>query len=101
MRMEEDIITEKFSELRSLISDYARQEIRDPLTALVKWLSLGLLGMLFLLVGISLASLGLLRLLQNEFTTFGNSLSFVPYIIVFATLVILIAISINALRKRE
>lgn len=101
MRTEEDIITEKFSELRSLISDYARQEIRDPLTALVKWVSLGLLGMLFLLVGIALASLGLLRLLQNEITAFDNSLSFVPYVLVFATLVVLIAISIKAIRRRE
>ncbi|MBT96146.1 MAG: hypothetical protein CL431_09270 [Acidimicrobiaceae bacterium] len=99
MRNEQDVISEKFNELRSLISNYARQEIRDPLTALVKWLSLGLLGMLFLLVGILFAALGLLRLLQNELTLFDSTLSFLPYILVFATLLILIAVSIKALRR--
>ncbi|GIS39711.1 MAG: hypothetical protein Ct9H90mP11_10310 [Acidimicrobiales bacterium] len=44
MKIEQDVISEKFIELRSLLVRYAKQEIRDPITALAKWVSLGLLG---------------------------------------------------------
>ena len=101
MKIEQDIISEKFSELRSLIVEYAKQEIRDPLKALTNWLSLGLLGMLFLSVGAGLGALGILRLLQNEVSLFDDSLSFIPYVLVFVTLLFVIGISLKALRKGQ
>ena len=101
MKIEQDIISEKFSELRSLIVEYAKQEIRDPLKALTKWLSLGLLGMLFLSIGAGLGALGILRLLQNEVSLFDDSLSFIPYVLVFVTLLFVIGISLKALRKGQ
>ena len=101
MKIEQDIISEKFIELRSLLLRFAKQEIRDPLTALTKWLSLGLVGMLFLAVGASFAAIGLLRLLQNEFSLFDDSLSFLPYVLVFVSLLIVVAISLKALRRHN
>tara|TARA_B100001769_G_scaffold272693_2_gene267545 strand:- start:402 stop:716 length:315 start_codon:yes stop_codon:yes gene_type:complete len=101
MKIEQDAISEKLTELRSLLISYAKQEIRDPLTALTKWLSLGLLGMLFLAVGAVFGAIGLLRLLQNEFSLFDNSLSFLPYVLVFISLLIVIVVSLKASRRHN
>ena len=101
MKIEQDAISEKLTELRSLLISYAKQEIRDPLTALTKWLSLGLLGMLFLAVGAAFGAIGLLRLLQNEFSLFDNSLSFLPYVLVFISLLIVIVVSLKASRRHN
>ena len=101
MKIEQDAISEKLTELRSLLISYAKQEIRDPLTALTKWLSLGLLGMLFLAVGAVFGAIGLLRLLQNELSLFDNSLSFLPYVLVFISLLIVIVVSLKASRRHN
>ena len=101
MKIEQDLISEKFIELRSLLVRYAKQEIRDPIAALAKWVSLGLLGMLFLVVGTGFGAVGLLRLLQNEFSLFNGSLSFLPYVLVSAILLIVIIVSLKALRRHN
>tara|TARA_Y100001970_G_scaffold33139_1_gene41102 strand:- start:17518 stop:17832 length:315 start_codon:yes stop_codon:yes gene_type:complete len=101
MKIEQDIISEKFFELRTLLIRYAKQEIKDPITALTKWLSLGLLGMLFLLVGVAFGATGLLRLLQNEFSLFDDSLSFLPYLLVFGSLLTVIGLSLKAVRRHN
>ena len=101
MKIEQDVISEKFIELRSLLVRYAKQEIRDPITALAKWVSLGLLGMVFLAVGTGFGALGLLRLLQNELSLFDGSLSFLPYVLVFVILLIVIVVSLKALRRHN
>ena len=101
MKIEQDLISEKFIELRSLLVRYAKQEIRDPITALAKWVSLGLLGMLFLAVGTGFGALGLLRLLQNEFSLFNDSLSFLPYVVVSVLLLIVILVSLKARRRHN
>lgn len=101
MKIEQDIISEKFTELRSLLISYAKQEIRDPLAALTKWVSLGLVGMLFLSVGAGFGAIGLLRLLQNELSLFNDSLSFVPYVLVFVALLIAVTILLRASRRHN
>ncbi len=101
MKIEQDIISEKLTELRSLLIRYAKQEIRDPITALTRWLSLGLLGMLFLAAGAGFGALGMLRLLQNEISLFSDSLSFMPYVLVFVCLLIVITVSLKALRRHN
>ncbi len=101
MKIEQDIISEKLTELRSLLIRYAKQEIRDPITALTRWLSLGLLGMLFLAAGAGFGALGMLRLLQNETSLFSDSLSFMPYVLVFVCLLIVIIVSLKALRRHN
>ena len=101
MKIEQDIISEKFTELRSLLIRYAKQEIRDPLAALTKWVSLGLIGMLFLSVGVGFGAIGLLRLLQNELSLFNDSLSFVPYVLVFVALLIAVTTLLRASRRHN
>ena len=101
MKIEQDIISEKLTELRSLLIRYAKQEIRDPITALTRWLSLGLLGMLFLAAGAGFGALGMLRLLQNEISLFSDSLSFMPYVLVFVCLLTVIIVSLKALRRHN
>ena len=101
MKIEQDIISEKFTELRSLLIRYANQEIRDPLAALTKWVSLGLVGMLFLSVGAGFGAIGLLRLLQNELSLFNDSLSFVPYVLVFVALLVAVTILLRASRRHN
>ena len=101
MRNNQDIITKKFNELRALTISYAKQEVRDPITALVKWVSLGLLGMIFIITGIAFASLGLLRLFQSEISFFNNSFSFMPYLFVFIALISIAVISVKAARRHR
>ena len=101
MRNNQDIITEKFNELRALTTSYAKQEVRDPITALAKWVSLGLLGMIFIITGITFASLGLLRLFQSEISFFNNSFSFMPYLFVFIALISIAVFSIKAARRHR
>ncbi|GIS39710.1 MAG: hypothetical protein Ct9H90mP11_10300 [Acidimicrobiales bacterium] len=65
---------------------------------------MGILGstrMLFLAVGTGFGALGLLRLLQNEFSLFDDSLSFLPYVLVFVILLIVIVVSLKALRRHN
>ena len=76
-------------ELKDLCVAYIRQETVLPLKALGRYLAFGIGGSLLMGVGVLLLALGLLRLLQTETgTTFAGDWSWVPYLIVFAALVI-------------
>ncbi len=54
------------SEVIGLVKTYAKQEALDPLGNALRWLGFGAAGAVCLAVGLSLALLGLLRLLQTE-----------------------------------
>ena len=76
-------------ELKDLCIAYVRQETVVPLKQLGRYLAFGVAGSLFMGVGVLLLALGGLRLLQTETgTTFTGNWSWVPYIIVFAALMI-------------
>ena len=86
-------------ELKDLIVAYLRQETVVPLKQLGRYLAFGIAGSLLMGVGVILMSLGLLRLLQTQTgDTFADDWSWVPYVIVFAALVIGAAI-VWTLRK--
>ena len=86
-------------ELRDLIVAYLKQETVVPLKQLGRYLAFGVAGSLLMGVGVILWSLGLLRLLQTQTgDTFAGDWSWVPYLIVFAALVIGAAI-VWTLRK--
>lgn len=71
------------SELWSLTIDYAKQEIKDPLTGLVSYVAWGVVTMLLVGLGSILLAIGALRALQTQFgSTFTGSLSWAPYGIV-------------------
>jgi hypothetical protein len=76
-------------ELKDLCIAYVRQETVVPLKQLGRYLALGVAGSVLMGVGVLLMALGLLRLLQTQTgDTFDGDWSWVPYVIVFAALVV-------------
>ena len=95
-----DSIGRKITELKNTLLQYSKQEIRDPLISLLKWTAFGLIGLIFIIAGLGHICLGILRLLQSEVSTFENSLSFLPYFIIFAFLALIAALSYRSIRSR-
>ncbi len=86
-------------ELKDLVVAYLKQETLVPIKQLGRYLAFGIAGSILMGVGVILWSLGLLRLLQTQTgDTFADDWSWVPYLIVFAALVIGAAI-VWTLRK--
>lgn len=79
------------SELWTLTVDYAKQEIKDPLRGLGRYLLWGSLSMLLIGLGMVLLAIGGLRALQTETgSTFTGSMSWAPYgIVLSGSLVVL------------
>jgi hypothetical protein len=91
------------SELWSLTIDYAKQEIKDPLTGLVAYVAWGVVTMVLIGVGSILLAIGALRALQTETgSTFTGSLSWAPYGIVLAgAMVVLGAVGALIMRGKK
>ena len=84
-------------ELKDLLVTYFKQETVVPLKQLGRYLAFGIAGSLLLGTGVMLLALGCLRLLQTETgDTFAGDWSWVPYLLVFAGLVIGAAIAWTA-----
>ncbi|MFM8305007.1 MAG: hypothetical protein ACKOA9_12050 [Actinomycetota bacterium] len=84
-------------ELKDLLVAYFKQETIVPLRQLGRYLAFGVAGSILMGTGVMLLALGCLRLLQTETgTTFTGNWSWVPYLIVFAGLVIGAAIAWTA-----
>jgi hypothetical protein len=81
------------SELWTLTVDYAKQEIKDPLTGLVAYVLWGVVTMVLVGVGSILLAIGALRALQTQTgTTFTGNLSWAPYGIVLAGAMIVLGV---------
>ena len=90
------------SEAFDLVKAYARQELLEPLVGVPRWLALGLAGSLALIVGLVLLLLGLLRALQTETgTVFAGNLSWIPYLVAAAAMLILIAVLLRQVNKQS
>ena len=80
-------------DLFELIKDYARQETVDPLKGAGRWIGMGLLGTLLLMIGGIAVTLALLRFLQEETgSTFTGNWSWAPYAITLGALVVAIGL---------
>ena len=100
---EKSTATEKqgIGDVVDLIKAYARQETVDPLKGAGRWVGLGLAGSILLMIGGVALTLALLRFLQEEggsWTT-GN-LSWLPYIITFVVLIVVIAVLALRINKK-
>lgn len=88
------------SELWTLTIDYAKQEIKDPLTGLVSYVVWGIATMILVGIGSILLAIGALRALQTQTgSTFTGSLSWAPYGIVLVGAVVVLG-SVGALIMR-
>ena len=81
------------SELWTLTVDYAKQEIKDPVRGLGSYLLWGSLSMLLIGIGMVLLAIGGLRALQTETgSTFTGSLTWLPYLIVLVSAIVVLGI---------
>lgn len=79
---------------------YAKQETLGPLRHAGRWLGFGAAGALLLGIGGVVVLLGLLRLLQTEWTRSATgSLSWLSYLIVVVVGGALVALAISRIRK--
>lgn len=68
-------------ELAQLVVDYAKQETLGPLKGLGRFVAFGVVGSVFLAVGLGVLLLAGLRALQTETgTTFTGNRSWLPYL---------------------
>ena len=93
---------EALAELRDVVLAYFRQEAVDPLKRLAAWLGFGLLGGVFICTGLVLLALGGLRALQTETGAhLTGSLSWTPYAIVLAGVLVVFLFARSAARARR
>ena len=86
---------ETIDELKLLVTDYAKQQTVTPLKRLGDWVKFGILGGICFAIGGFLLGLGVLRMFQEFDWTEGNW-SFVPYLVVFALLLLFAGLCIAA-----
>jgi hypothetical protein len=90
------------SELWELSVAYAKQETIDPLKGLGRFLAFGVGGAVLFGLGSILLLLAALRALQTETdTTFTGNLSWIPYLIVLAAALLLVALVVWRVVKRK
>jgi hypothetical protein len=83
-----------------LVKAYAEQETIGPLKGAARWLGMGIAGAITLALGLGLVLLGLLRLLQTEWTRSARgALSWVAYAIVLIVCIGLIALAISRINR--
>ena len=76
-------------ELWQLVVAYFKQETVVPLQQLGRWIAFGIVGAVLLGVGVLLLAMGGLRALQEETgSAFTGNLSWIPYMITFAALLV-------------
>lgn len=84
-----------------LIKNYARQETLDPLKGAGRWVGMGLLGSVLLIIGGISMTIALLRLLQEETgSNFTGNLSWLPYLITMGALIVVMALLGLRIRKK-
>ncbi|MGA0238150.1 MAG: hypothetical protein ACO3PD_07080 [Acidimicrobiales bacterium] len=84
-----------------LIKAYARQQTLDPLKGSGRWVGMGLLGSVLLVIGGISMTVALLRVLQEETgTNFTGNLSWVPYLLTMTALITLMVLLGLRIRKK-
>lgn len=76
-----------FGELKAMVTDYAKQQTVNPLKNLASWAAFGVAGGVMFTIGAFFLGLGALRLFQKMSWREGTW-NFMPYIIVFAMLLV-------------
>jgi hypothetical protein len=79
---------------------YVKNETVAPLRGAGRWLAWGTAGALLIGVGLSLALLGVLRLVQTEWESVGTGrLSWLPYLIVVIVGAVVVAVTLQRINR--
>ncbi len=80
-------------ELQELVVAYAKQETVDPLKGMARYVGFGLAGAVLMGFGVSFLAMAALRGMQsNRGWAVNGNWSWVPYVVVVVTLVVLAAL---------
>lgn len=88
------------NELKTMLTDYARQETVGPLKLLARWVAYGVVGAFCIAIGAVYLAFALLRGLQTLDTFSGNGGSWAPYTISFAALAMCIGLATWAMTRK-
>ena len=89
-------------EVVKLVVDYIKQETIDPVKGLGRYVLFGVVGSVALSIGLAIVAVGVLRLLQTETgTTFTGNLSWIPYVICAAMVVLVAAVAVKAISRGQ
>ena len=91
---------ETVGELKTMLTDYARQETVGPIKLLGKWVAFGVGGALCVAIGVGYLTFGLLRWTQSLDTFTGDTRSFWPYLIAFGGLLVIIGLAAWAMTRK-
>jgi hypothetical protein len=88
------------AEVLDYVKAYAKQETVGPLQGAGRWLGYGAAAALSLSLGLVMLLVGLLRLLQTEWTRSATgALSWVAYLITFIVAALIIWLAISRVKK--
>jgi hypothetical protein len=89
-------------DLIDLVKAYGKQELVEPVRPLPRWLAYGVVGSLLLMIGGVSLTLALLRALQTETgTALTGNLSWAPYLITLAALIVTMVMLGLRIKKRS
>lgn len=91
--------TDTVNELKVMVTDYAKQETVEPLKRLGHWVKWGVVGAFFVVFGVALLTLGALRVIQEEASFLDDGWSWVPYLIVFGGLLVVLILAGFGLKR--
>ena len=91
---------ETFGELRTMVTDYARQETVEPIKVLGKWIGFGVAGALFVAIGLAYLAFALLRYTQGLDVFEGDTRNFWPYLIAFGGLLVCVGLAAWAMTRK-
>jgi len=85
-----------------LVIDYVKQETLEPLKGLGRFILFGVVGSVFLAIGLVILAVALLRVLQGETDgAFDGNLSWIPYLICTVVVVAVAAVAVLAIQRGQ
>ena len=91
---------ETATELKAMLTQYAKQETVGPIQLLGKWVAFGVAGALLVAIGVGYLTFGVLRVLQSETGAFdGKGTSALPYLIAFVMLLVFVGLAVWAMTR--
>lgn len=87
-------IQRNVEEIRDLAWKYVKEETLVPLKATGRFALFGAVGSVFVALGVGLILLAVLRFFQEQFRVFHGTLSWIPYLIVAALALVVLAFTL-------